>query len=52
MQTATISFDHFNQLQDDACHQRIRAARDRLGNKAVLLCHHYQRCLLYTSRCV
>ncbi|SBT10146.1 Quinolinate synthase A [Candidatus Accumulibacter aalborgensis] len=47
MQTATISFDHFNQLQDDACHQRIRAARERLGNQAVLLCHHYQRADVY-----
>ena len=47
MPTATISFDKFNQLQDDACHQRIRAARERLGNKAVLLCHHYQRADVY-----
>jgi len=43
MQTATITFDKFNQLQDEACHDRIRAARARLGKKAVLLCHHYQR---------
>jgi quinolinate synthetase A subunit len=47
MPTATINFDKFNQLQDDACHQRIRAARERLGNKAVLLCHHYQRADVY-----
>jgi len=47
MQTATVSFDKFNQLQDDACHERIRAARARLGNKAVLLCHHYQRADVY-----
>jgi quinolinate synthase len=47
MPTATISFDKFNQLQDDACHRRIRAARERLGNKAVLLCHHYQRADVY-----
>jgi quinolinate synthase len=47
MQTVTISFDKFNQLQDDACHQRIRAARARLGKEAVLLCHHYQRADVY-----
>jgi quinolinate synthase len=47
MPTVTISFDKFNQLQDDACHQRIRAARARLGKNAVLLCHHYQRADVY-----
>ena len=35
MQTSTISFDSFNHLQDDACHQRIRVARERLGREAV-----------------
>ncbi|MBP6712112.1 MAG: quinolinate synthase NadA, partial [Propionivibrio sp.] len=47
MQTATIAFDHFNQLQDDACHERIRAARARLGQRAVILGHHYQRADVY-----
>ena len=47
MQTATIAFDHFNQLQDDACHERIRAARVRLGQRAVILGHHYQRADVY-----
>ena len=47
MQTATIAFDRFNELQDAACHERIRAARARLGKKAVLLCHHYQRADIY-----
>jgi quinolinate synthetase A subunit len=47
MQSATIHFDKFNQLQDDACHQRIRAARARLGKEVVLLCHHYQRADVY-----
>ena len=47
MQTATIAFDRFNQLQDDACHDRIRIAREKLGKKAVLLCHHYQRADVY-----
>ncbi|MBI4742942.1 MAG: quinolinate synthase NadA [Betaproteobacteria bacterium] len=47
MQTATISFDGFNQLQDETCHKRIRIARARLGSRAVLLCHHYQRADVY-----
>jgi len=47
MQTARISFDSFNTLQDEACHQRIRAARAKLGQRAVLLCHHYQRADIY-----
>ena len=47
MQTATISFDKFNALPDADCHERIRAARAKLGKQAVLLCHHYQRADVY-----
>ena len=47
MQNATLSFDQFNQLQNDVCHERIQAARARLGSRAVLLCHHYQRADVY-----
>jgi quinolinate synthase len=47
MQSASIHFDTFNQLHDDDCHERIRDARERLGKKAVLLCHHYQRADVY-----
>jgi quinolinate synthase len=47
MQSASINFDTFNQLQDDDCHERIRTARARLGKRAVLLCHHYQRADVY-----
>ncbi len=47
MQRTSINFDSFNQLHDDDCHERIRAARARLGKKAVLLCHHYQRADVY-----
>jgi len=43
MQTATISFDRFNTLADNDAQQRIRAARARLGKRAVILGHHYQR---------
>jgi quinolinate synthase len=42
-----ISFDNFNAMADEACQERIRAARARLGKKAVLLCHHYQRADVY-----
>jgi quinolinate synthase len=47
MHTSTISFDAFNQLKDAAAHERIRTARARLGKRAVLLCHHYQRADVY-----
>ena len=45
--TARIQFDHFNVLEDNACHERIRAARARLGQRAVILGHHYQRADVY-----
>lgn len=47
MQTATINFDRFNVLADEDAHARIRAARAKLGSRAVLLCHHYQRADVY-----
>lgn len=46
-QVATINFDRFNALRDDEAQERIRAARARLGERAVLLCHHYQRADVY-----
>ena len=47
MQVANISFDRFNVLADNEAQERIRAARARLGERAVLLCHHYQRADVY-----
>jgi quinolinate synthase len=47
MQAVPISFDRFNTLSDTDAHARIRAARERLGDRAVLLCHHYQRADVY-----
>ena len=47
MQTATISFDRFNSLADQDAGERICAAKEKLGSKAVLLCHHYQRADVY-----
>ncbi|HQR03869.1 MAG: quinolinate synthase NadA [Proteobacteria bacterium] len=43
MQAAPISFDRFTALADNAAQERILAARARLGKKAVILGHHYQR---------
>jgi quinolinate synthase len=40
-------FSTFRQMADAECHARIRAARARLGNQAVILCHHYQRADVY-----
>jgi quinolinate synthase len=47
MQVASISFDRFNSLSDRDAGQRIVAARQQLGSRAVLLCHHYQRADVY-----
>ena len=40
-------FEDYRELSDDVCQERINAARKQLGNKAVLLCHHYQRADVY-----
>ena len=47
MQNTPIPFDEFNTLSDAACHERIRTARAKLGSRAALLCHHYQRADVY-----
>ena len=47
MQAATLHFDRFNTLADAEAQERILAARAKLGSKAVLLCHHYQRADVY-----
>ena len=47
MQTATIAFDPFNKMSDEACQERIRIARAKLGEKAVIFGHHYQRADVY-----
>jgi len=44
---AAIQFDRFNALPDEQAQERIHAARERLGRRAVLLCHHYQRADVY-----
>ncbi|MFA7279526.1 MAG: quinolinate synthase NadA [Sterolibacterium sp.] len=47
MQAAPIRFEQFSQLADQDAQQRILAARAKLGKRAVLLCHHYQRADVY-----
>lgn len=46
LQTA-IDFEKYEQLQDEACTQRIIAAKKTLGKRAVILAHHYQRADVY-----
>ncbi|MDR2613911.1 MAG: quinolinate synthase NadA [Candidatus Accumulibacter sp.] len=47
MSSPHIDFSAFSDLAEADCHARIRAARARLGAKAVILCHHYQRAEVY-----
>ena len=45
--TPVLSFDDYKSLEDDACQARIVAARARLGARATILGHHYQRADVY-----
>src|SRR5258705_9851671 len=47
MEVSTIKFDRFKPLADDACDGRIVAAKKKLGSRAVILGHHYQRADVY-----
>ena len=47
MQLATLEFERYALLADDACEQRILAAKSVLGKRAVILGHHYQRAEVY-----
>ena len=47
MEVSTIAFEGFKPLADDACQERVIAARKALGKRAVILCHHYQRADVY-----
>jgi quinolinate synthase len=42
-----IPFSHFAALDDQQASARIVTAKARLGTRAVLLCHHYQRADVY-----
>jgi len=47
MQANAIDFQNFELLQDDVCAQRIVAAKQKLGKRAIILAHHYQRADVY-----
>jgi quinolinate synthase len=47
MEAGAIAFDRFKPLADEACQERIVAARNALGRRAVILGHHYQRADVY-----
>ncbi len=47
MQVAPVNFSQFASLPDDDCQTRIKEARARLGERVVLLAHHYQRADVY-----
>lgn len=47
MRIETIDFENFNHIQDEACAERIHSAKHVLGNRAVILAHHYQRADVY-----
>lgn len=43
MQISAIAFEQFDRMQDDVCQERILAAKSKLGDRLVILGHHYQR---------
>ena len=47
MQVAEVNFSQFARLPEDDTQTRIENARTRLGRRAVLLAHHYQRADVY-----
>lgn len=47
MSLDSIRFDAYSRMSDAECHERIRESRAKIGNKAVILCHHYQRADVY-----
>jgi len=47
MNTATIKFDTFERLHEDDCQERIIKAKKDLGDKVIILGHHYQNETVY-----
>jgi len=47
MNTATIKFDAFESLKNEDCQDRIIRAKKYLGDKIVILGHHYQNETVY-----
>ncbi|MEZ0232739.1 MAG: quinolinate synthase NadA [Methylophilaceae bacterium] len=47
MQASPIKFERFQHSQDEECQQRIIAAKEKLGDRLVILGHHYQNDAVY-----
>jgi quinolinate synthase len=47
MSATALAFDRFKTLQEEDCGERIAAAKARLGKRAIVLAHHYQRADVY-----
>src|SRR5690348_17639468 len=47
MAVPALAYDLYSALEDEACDARIRAAKQALGSRAVILGHHYQRAEVY-----
>jgi len=47
MAVPALAYDLFDSLPDEDCDARIRAAKQRLGKRVVILGHHYQRDEVY-----
>tara|TARA_B100000795_G_C22765736_1_gene425626 strand:+ start:286 stop:1383 length:1098 start_codon:yes stop_codon:yes gene_type:complete len=47
MNTTKIKFDAFENLKNDDCQQRIIEAKKALGDKVIILGHHYQNETVY-----
>lgn len=47
MYAEAFEFEKYDRLEDETCAQRIIAAKNILGKRAVILAHHYQRADVY-----
>ena len=47
MNTVAIKFDAFEDLKNEECQERILRAKKSLGNKIIILGHHYQNETVY-----
>lgn len=47
MSAEALAFEQFDSLDNEACEARIIAAKKKLGDRAVILAHHYQRADVY-----
>lgn len=47
MAAPALAFDLYRRLEAEVCDARIRAAKQQLGSRVVILGHHYQRAEVY-----